>query len=126
MHYGMGSQHQANAGGTPSSQMAARAAANANQVRDAVGGLGVQPEDPSAETKSIIRGSANSPAPGTPNDPLLQNALQDGAPGALANPFANPALRGVPGTLPPQPPSPLRTHLPAFGTTGVPAFHSGR
>lgn len=109
--------------GTPASQMAARAHANANQVRDpsANGLTSVAPDDASADqpstTQRIIRGQVS----GTSNDPVLHYpygrygaSLGNVDPGSLANPF----VRGAPGTLAPT--------LPSATTGRTPAFHRGR
>ena len=121
------------ASGTPASQMAARAAANAGEAQDAaangVNSLYASPDDTTAEQPSdaqrIIRGQVN----GTPNDPILHYpygryspTLGNVSPDSLANPFTNPALRG---TAQPAP-SPFRANAPAFGISRAPAFSRGR
>jgi hypothetical protein len=108
--------------GTPASQMAARAHANANKVREPANALtSVAPDDASADqpstTQRIIRGQVS----GTSNDPVLHYpygrygaSLGNVDPGSLANPF----VRGAPGTLAPT--------LPSATTGRTPAFHPGR
>ena len=135
-------QRSTSTGGTPASQMAARANANANQARDtAVGAaISLSPDDTPAQPSDgqrIIRGSVN----GTPADPVLhypygryQPTLGNVDPNSLANPFtrAQPSPVTSPVISPvisPVAPS-LRTNVPAFspgfGTSPAPAFSRGR
>jgi hypothetical protein len=116
--------HPPSASSTPASQMAGRAAANANQVRDAaangVASLYASPDDtpsePPSNTQRVIRGQVN----GTQGDPQIHYpygrygaTLGNVNPNSLANPFT----RGTPGALPPAP----------FATTsGTSIFHRGR
>lgn len=115
--------HTPNTGaGTPASQMAGRAAANANQVRDAaangMASLYASPDDTKSQQPSdaqrIIRGQVN----GTAGDPALHYpygrygaTLGNVNPNSLANPF----LRPTPGT-----PAPFAT------SSGTQGFHRGR
>jgi hypothetical protein len=109
---------------SPAAQMAGRAAANANQVRDAaangVASLYASPDDtpsePPSNTQRVIRGQVN----GTIADPQIHYpygrygaTLGNIDPNSLANPFT----RGAPGTFAPAP----------FATTsGTQGFHRGR
>lgn len=97
-----------NTAGTPASQMAARANANASQARDTAMGTvtSLPPDDTTSQpsdTQRIIRGQVN----GTLNDPLLHYpygrygaTLGNVDPSSLANPFT----RSAPGTANPQSP----------------------
>jgi hypothetical protein len=113
-------QSQNTGGSTPASQMAGRAAANANQVRDAaangMASLYTSPEsDQPSATQRVIRGPANSQLNGTPSDPVLHYpygrygaSLGNVNPNSLANPFT----RGAPA--------------PFATTSGTQGFHRGR
>ena len=130
------SEHQAQStDGSAASQMAGRAAANANEVRDAAAnGINslytspdaAAPKQPSSAQR-IIRGQVT----GTSGDPVInypygryQPTLGNVDPNSLANPF----VRGAPGMA--SQPSPFRDNSPGFsptfGTGGVPAFGRGR
>jgi len=129
------SGHQAQStDGSAASQMAGRAAANANEVRDAaangINSLYTSPDDVAPKQPSsaqrIIRGQVT----GTSGDPVInypygryQPTLGNVNPNSLGNPFAAPLARGAPSVAPPAPftPNPV-----AIGASRAPAFSRGR
>lgn len=131
------SQHHAKTG-TPASQMADRAHANANKVRDAaangITSLYASPGDASADQPSATQSIIRSDLHATPNDPVLHypygrygatlgNVDPNSLANPLVNPLANPLTRGTPGMV--APPTPFTTNAPAFGAA-APTFHRGR
>jgi len=129
------SEHQAQStDGSAASQMAGRAAANANEVRDAAAnGINslytspdaAAPKQPSSAQR-IIRGQVT----GTSGDPVInypygryQPTLGNVNPNSLANPFVTPPGRGTPSAALP---TPFTSNPPAFGTSRGPAFSRGR